>query len=158
MCTAVRNVLERTGSGTRVRINARTTGAVQSRFRYDLLASLLHLRQSGLDRVCTFRLLLSSLVCPLWLLCSPHARIAAAVHTCTIRVRCVEAGPRMLLCCPMLYPRMRSPCLLGYFPSNLHILLYRYPSCTPIWYLSQRQSYCGCCCTIGVREIELIVH
>ena len=42
VCTAVRNVLGRTGSDTRVRLNAKTTGAAQARFRYDILASLLH--------------------------------------------------------------------------------------------------------------------
>ena len=62
--------------------------------------------------MCTFKLLLSRLVCPLWLLCSPHARIAVAVHTCIIRVLCVEAGFHMLLGYPMLYLR------IGLFPSQ----------------------------------------
>ncbi len=77
-------------------------------------------------------------------LCSPHARIAAAVHTCTIRVRCVNAGLRMLLCYPMLYPRMRSPaCWVISLPTCIycHIVIHRV---RPIWHLSERQSYRGC--------------
>jgi hypothetical protein len=122
---------------------------------FDLISRfILSITKSGLDRVCTFRLLLLVSFAPRGF-CAVHMH---ALRLLYIRVRCVQAGPRMPLCYPMVYPHMRSPCLLGYFLSNLHILLYRYPSCTPIWYLSERQSYYGCCCTIAVLGIELIVE
>ena len=115
MCTAETNVQGRTGSDTRVRLNARPTGAVDPRFRYDsLVYSLHHESQDSIGCVRSDSRFSSRL--PLSLQCSPHARIATAVHNCTIRVRRVQAGPRMLLCYLMLYPRMRSPYLLGYFP------------------------------------------
>jgi len=118
MCTVESNVQGRTGSGTPVRLHARTTGAVDPRFR-----SVYSLHYESHDLIgCVRWTHTSRLVCPLWLLWIPHA-CTVAVHTCTVRVRYVQAGLRILLCYPMLYPPMRLHCLIPFQPAYIVILL-----------------------------------
>src|SRR5258706_2937945 len=47
-------------------------------------------------------------------------------HTCAM----CQGRPPYALMLPYAIPTYALACLLGYFPSNLHILSYRYPSCT----------------------------
>ena len=121
MCTAERNAQGRIGNAMPVRLSARTTGAVQFRIRYDIPASLLD--STGCVRSDSLLLVLLPPCAP----CAVHMHALWLLYIyCTIHARCVLAGPRMLLCYPMVYPHMCSSCLLGHFLSNLHtLLLYR---------------------------------
>ena len=107
VCIAVRNVRERTGSGTRVRLNARTTAAVHSHSQYDIPAPPLTYESQD------------STECVLLLLVSFAPRGFYAVYMHALRLlyilvpyMCdVSRLVSVLLCYAMLYQCMRSPCL-----------------------------------------------
>ena len=154
VCTAMRNVQGRTGNGTRVRLNARTTGAVHSHFQYDIYTSASSpLRTSGLDRVCTIA---SRLVCP----CGFYAVHMHALRLLYILVPyvCDVSRPAPVcsyatLCYTHVCARLA---LLGHFPSNLHILL---SIVYVLFGICRRDSHiAGVCCTIAVRGIEQLIE
>ena len=118
VCTAVRNVQGRTGNGTRVRLHARTTGAVHSHFLYDILAPPLPYKSQD-STGCVLLLFVSFALCGF---CAVYIHALRLLYILVPYTCDVSRLVSMLLCYPVLYRYMLSPRLLGYFPSNLRIL------------------------------------
>ena len=157
MCTAERNVQGRTGSDTRVRLNARTTGAVDPRFRYDSLVYSLHYEsQDSIGCVRSDSCFSSRL--PL-VVCAVHMHALRLLYILVPYVCDVSRLAPVCSYATLCYTHVcaRLTCWVISFPTCIYCYIVIHP-CTPISFLSHRQSYCGCSCTIAVLVIELIVE
>ena len=114
VCTAVRNVRGRTGGGTRVRLNARTTGAVHSHShtQYDIPAPLLPYESQD-STGCVLLLLVSFAPCGFY---AVHVHTLLLLFILVPYMCDVSRLVSMLLYHPILYRCTRSPCLVGLFP------------------------------------------
>ena len=124
VCTAMRNVQGRTGNGTRVRLNARTTGAVHSHFQYDIPAPLPPYERPD-STGCVLLLLVSfALVVSMQSTCTHCGCCTYLYHTCAM----CRGRPPYALMPPYAIPTyaLALPCWV----ISLRTCIYCYPSCT----------------------------
>ena len=153
VCIAVKNVQGRTGSGTRVRLNARTTGAVHSHSQYDIPALLLPYERPD-STGCVLLLLVSFAPCGFYAVHMHAVRLLYILvpYVCDVS-RPAPVCSYAILCYTHVCARLA---LLGYFPSNLHILL---SIVYVLFGICRRDSHiAGICCTIAVHEIEELIE
>src|SRR5258706_2937943 len=154
VCKVERNVRGRTGRGTRVRLSARTTGAVHSRFQYDIPAPLLPY-ESPDSTGCVLLLLVSFASCGFF---AAHTHALRLLYILVPYVCDVSRPASVCSYATLCYTHVCARLPVGLFPFQPAYIVISLSIVYVLFGICRRDSHiAGVCCTIAVLAIEELI-